>query len=108
MDNEFVFTLKQTGTTLPMEIELTDTFNATIVPLDPDVVDTIDIALTTEEAINGKVKLIVDEATADTLTSEKGSKVDRYYLTPTYKIIIDCKTVNNGNFIAKVPLVYVD
>jgi len=107
--NEFTFTLKQTGTTLPMEIDGTDTFNASLVPLTEDgVTNSIDFVLTSEDALNGKIKLVIDANTTSSLLSEKGSKVDKYYTIPTYKLIIECNTVNNGNFVAKVPLVHVD
>jgi len=109
VDNEFTFTIKQTGTTLPMEIEVTDTFVATLVPLEKEgVISGMEYTMTTEDAVNGKIKLNIPEADTVDLVSDKGDKVDRYYNRPTYKLIVECDTVNNGNFTAKVPLVYVD
>lgn len=105
--NEFVLTIKQTGTTLPMEIEDTDTFEAQLIKLADDSV-VLTKTLTTENAANGKVKLAITLEEAAALDSEKGSKVDRYYIMPTYKLVIDCDTVNNGSFIAKVSEIYVD
>lgn len=106
MDNEFILTIKQTGTTLPMEIDVSDTFEAKLVKLDGT--DEQDVTTTVEDILNGKIKLTVTAAETEGLLVEKGEKVDNYYSRPTYKLLIDCNTVNNGNFIAKVPLVYVE
>jgi len=106
-DNTFVFTIKQNGNTLPMTIEDTDTFEAKLVPIaggDPEL--TLDCTVT--DANSGKIELLISSEDAEGLTSEKGSKADRYYIRPTYKLILDCSTVNNGDFIAKICEVYVD
>jgi hypothetical protein len=52
--------------------------------------------------------MVVPADDTEEMASEKGEKADRYYAKPTYKLVIECVTQNNGNFIAKVPLVYVD
>jgi hypothetical protein len=107
VENNFVFTIKADGSTLPLVIENTDTFDYQLVKLEDEVV--VDSgSLTVENAINGKVGLTLSQATVDALESEKGTKADRYYLRPTYKLMLLCNTVNNGNFLAKVSEVYVD
>jgi len=106
-DNTFVFTIKADGSTLPMEIVGGDTFNARLVKLDTEA-EVLTKVLTVEDALSGKVSLVITEAEAELLQSEKGDKVDRYYLKPTYKLVIDCSTTNNGDFIAKIPEIYVD
>jgi hypothetical protein len=108
LDNTFEFTIKAQGSTLPMVIvEPDDTFSAQIVDLATDIA-AVTLPLTVTDAANGKVTLVVDAFSTMALTGEKGSKADRYYLRPTYKLVIDCSTTNNGDFIAKVPEVYVD
>lgn len=108
LDNVFEFTIKAQGSTLPLEIvEPDDTFNADLVSLS-DGSTAVSKALVVTSAASGKVSLTITSVEANTLTSEKGSKTDRYYLRPTYKLVIDCSTTNNGDFIAKVPEVYVD
>lgn len=107
-DNTFIFTIKQDNSTLPMTIEAGDTFVADLVSLETEEVAIASRALTVIDAANGKVQLVYAEAEVEPLVSEKGSKADRYYLRPSYKLLIDCSTVNNGDFIAKVPEVYVD
>lgn len=107
-DNEFVFTIKANGSTEPMEItEGTDTFTASLVLLSDQSV-TLTQELTIVNSLSGQVSLSISTAQADALVSGKGSAVDRYYLKPMYKLIIDCNTVNNGNFLAKICEVYVD
>ena len=109
VDNTFLFTIKADGSTLPMEITGTDTFVADLVPLDPeDTTTTLTKPLTLADAANGKVALAFTAEETSALVSDKGAKTDRYYLRPTYRLIIECNTANNGNFIAKVPEVYVD
>lgn len=107
MDNTFVFTIKASGSTLPMEIEVGDTFTASLIALADDSV-AITKSLTVEDLVNGKVSLTITSAETATLVTDKGTKTDRYYLRPTYKLVIDCSTTNNGDFLAKVSEVYVD
>lgn len=112
LENEFVLTIKQQNSTLPMVIEPTDTFKAKLYRLEDNT-----IAMSTEEVIPlmsitvvqadaGKIALSIPNAT--TLILERGSKADRYYLKPTYRLSIECDTANNGKFIARVDNVYVD
>lgn len=111
VDNTFLFTIKADGSTLPMEVTGTDTFVADLIPLDPEDTTTglSAVSLTLpSNLLSGKVTLDIPESSTLALVSDKGTKTDRYYLRPTYKLIIECNTANNGNFIAKVPEVYVD
>lgn len=111
LDNTFIFTIKADGSTLPMEIVGTDTFVADLVPLDPADTTTglsgISLSLPSN-LLSGKVTLNISAASTSNLVSDKGTKTDRYYTRPVYKLVIDCTTTNNGNFIAKVPEIYVD
>jgi hypothetical protein len=113
-DNTFIFTIKQDNSTLPLTIENGDTFFADLVALEGDAYAPVtNKALVIEDAANGKISLTITAAETDdnsgtALVKEKGSKVDRYYLRPTYKLTLRCNTANNGNFIVKVPEVYVD
>jgi hypothetical protein len=108
LDNTFVFTIKADGSTLPMEItEGTDTFSALLISLETGVT-ALTKSLTVENALSGQVALVITAAETTALVEEKGSKTDRYYLRPVYRLVIDCTTVNNGAFLAKVPEVYVD
>lgn len=107
LDNNFVFTIKADGSTLPMTIEPTDTFTASLVQLS-DGSTVLSKSLVVTDALSGKASLTITSAEASSLVTDKGTKTDRYYLRPVYKLVIDCSTVNNGDFIAKVPEVYVD
>lgn len=107
VDNTFVFTIKADGSTLPMEITVGDTFTAYLKRIDDGTVD-LTKSLTVVDALSGKVSLTVTEVEAAALVSDRGAKEDRYYLKPTYKLVLDCVTANNGSFIAKVDNIYVD
>ena len=107
VDNTFSFTIKADGTTLPLDIDVSDTFNARLLALsDGSVI--FSKALVVTDAPSGKVALTITANETSALQPERGTKADRYYLLPTYKLVIDCRTLNNGDFLAKVPEVYVD
>lgn len=105
--NEFIITIKQNGTTLPMVIEPTDTFKAKLV----NISDGAEVATLTTNVINaqnGKIKLVLSKAQVDVLNMERGDRADYFYSKPLYRLIIDCDTINNGKFLAKVQKVYVE
>lgn len=110
VDNKFIFTIKQDNSTLPLNIVSKDTFVADLVNLETGTTHAgvKNKQLVVESAPNGKVSLSMTASETATLVTDKGSKTDRYYLRPTYKLVIKCSTANNGDFIAKVPEVYVD
>lgn len=111
VENTFVFTIKADGSTLPMEITSTDSFVADLIPLDPlDTVTGISnlVLSLPDNLLSGKVTLVIPASSTADLVKDMGDKADRYYLRPVYKLVIKCTTQNNGNFIAKVPEVYVD
>lgn len=105
--NEFIITIKQNGTTLPMAIEPADTFVAKLL----SIKDGSEVATLTTNVINaqgGKIKLVLDSNTVNGLSIERGERADYYYSKPLYKLVIDCNTANNGKFVAKVHKVYVE
>jgi len=106
IDNEFILTIKQTGTTMPMEMTNEDVFSAKLQSLDG--IDIVNLSVVVTDLQNGKITISVPQSIADELTSEKGDSVDLYYPKPTYKLMIDCDTQNNGKFIARIPYVYVE
>jgi hypothetical protein len=108
LENTFVFTIKADGSTLPMEIISGDTFVATLVNLDTGLTDMAKTLTTVGDGLSGQVSFTITFTETSLLAVDKGSKADRYYLRPVYKLLIDCTTANNGSFIAKVPEVYVD
>lgn len=113
IQNEFIFTIKQNDSLLPMIIDLSDTFSFKIYDLDTDelfkevnMISSQDGIITIFDAANGQIKVVLN---SDPLfRKERGSKEDKYYLKPTYRILIEGTTVNNGLISAKVPFVYVE
>lgn len=108
VDNNFTLTVKQDGSTLPMELTPTDTFVVSLASLETNTEVLSKTATLDNNLLTGKIHVEFTAAEVNSLLEEKGSKVDKYYLKPTYKLTVDCNTTNNGNFIAKVPEVYVD
>lgn len=113
IQNEFIFTIKQNDSLTPMIIDLSDTFSFKIYDLDTDelfkevnMISSQDGVITIFDAANGQIKVVLN---SDPLfRKERGSKEDKYYLKPTYRILIEGTTVNNGLISAKVPFVYVE
>lgn len=115
MSNEFIITIKQDDSTLPMVITVADTFTASLYKLDTKVkalsvskTSTASGQITVYDAANGQIKITLSSAAVSALVSERGDKVDKYYLKPTYRLAIDCVTTNNGSFVAKLNNVYVE
>jgi hypothetical protein len=107
VDNEFIFTVKENGTTTPMVIDPQDTFLLKLVLLEDN--ETIDFSkyLEVETAIDGRLRFFITKEEVDELVSERGPKPDRYYLKPVYKLYIEANTVVNGVFVATIGQVYV-
>lgn len=64
--------------------------------------------LTILNAKAGQILLVLTATDVnDLIIGTIGSQADRYYVIPTYKLYIECTTINNGNFLIKVPLIYV-
>lgn len=113
IQNEFIFTIKQNDSLLPMIIDLSDTFSFKIYDLDTDelfkevnMTSSQDGIITIFDAANGQIKVVLN---SDPLfRKERGNKEDKYYLKPTYRILIEGTTLNNGLISAKVPFVYVE
>lgn len=105
--NEYTLTIKQQDSTLPMVLTDLDVFEAHLFDLDTNAESSAVLTVTPLTPYDdGKIKLVITNV--DALKSERGAKVDRYYLKPTYRLAIECTTTNNGNFVAKVDTVYVD
>ena len=112
MNNEFIITIKQNDSTLPMAIDPIDTFTVNFYNLETQKIEvsasTADGNVTVYDDANGQILISLAEDDVSTMISERGDKVDKYYLKPTYRMAIDCNTVNNGNFVAKIASVYVE
>ena len=116
LTNEFILTIKQNDTLLPMIIEYSDTFKLLLINLDTDQVEsTIDMDDTKADGFidvyddaNGQIRVTMNPTLTDRLEKERGPKEDRYYLKPTYRMSIECNTMNNGNFVIKLKNISVD
>lgn len=114
--NEFILTIKQNDSILPMFIDSSDTFKLMLFNLETDILETTldstqstsDGSITIHNAANGQIKVTMNEALVNRLKKERGSKVDRYYLKPTYRLSIDGNTLNNGRMVSKLDRVFVD
>ena len=116
LTNEFILTIKQNDTLLPMIIEYSDTFKLLLINLDTDQVEsTIDMDSTKADGFidvyddaNGQIRVTMNPTLTDRIEKERGPKEDRYYLKPTYRMAIECNTINNGNFVIKLKNISVD
>lgn len=107
IDNEFMFQIKQNGSIEAMVIEPTDTFVFKLKdPKTGDVRFTVNAAVVDD--INGRIKVVIPQSTADGLTREVGDRADNFYNKPVYSAVIIADTANNGKFVAKLAKVYVE
>lgn len=107
--NSFTFTIKSNGSTLPITIQPTDTFEAHLIRCGsepPEVVDSR--PLTVVDAPSGKVELTYDSTVSASLPTEKGRAEDRFYVKPIHYLVIECNTADNGYITARIDKVYVD
>ena len=106
-ENELYITIKQNGLLDPMKITPTDTFRGKLIRLEDDVTVDLEKHLEVVNAENGKIKLVVSKEETNNLINERGPKEDHYYLRATYKLLLECNTVNNGYFTARINNIYV-
>lgn len=110
MNNEFIITIKKNDTILPLVIAPTDTFKLYLYKLeDNSLTTTLELGdgIEVYDDANGQIKVTMDQTLVDSLVSERGDRADFFYNKPTYRIAIECNTVDNGKFVAKVDKVYV-
>lgn len=65
------------------------------------------IAYEVLDALNGLVKVTVPSVYTSLLTSERGDKVDGYYLKPVYKCVITVKFSDDSDVLSIIDKVYV-
>lgn len=115
MTNEFIITIKQDDSTLPMVIDDGDSFELKLFELKSNtevasigmVDDPTTGVIEVYDSSNGQIKITMYQELVDQLTVERGDRADYYYNKPTYRLAIDSSTLNNGNFVAKINQVYV-
>ena len=115
MDNEYIITIKANGSTLGMQIEPTDTFEARLYrKCSDELVATIGMTednkgvVSVYQAPGGKIRILLKQALVDTLSVSKGDKVDGCYPKSEYRLNVICDTANNGKFTAKLANVFVE
>lgn len=115
LSNEFTITIKQDNELDPMVIDPTDTFDINLyLKATNEVIATVGMVenengkVEIVNAAGGQIKITFSETLVSSLDTERGSKVDDYYLVPLHRLAIDAVTVNNGNFVAKINKVYVE
>lgn len=114
--NELIFTIKKDQTLLPIIIDPSDTFKLVLFHLDTDSIESeinmdntnLDGFIEVYDAPSGRIMITLNTHLTNRLIKERGPKVDKYYLKPTYRIAIDCDTVDNGKFVIKLRNVSID
>lgn len=114
--NEFILTIKQNKTLLPMVITDTDTFKLSLINQDTEQTE-FELDMDNQDPngyiaihndVNGQIKIVMNKVMTDRLEKERGPKEDRYYLKPTYRILLEGNTTNNGYQVSKLNNVYID
>lgn len=115
IDNIFDLVIKKNKIALPLELTATDTFKVHLIDLATKATvttltetDTADGNVTITDLINGKITILIKPALVATLKSLRGSQADNYYVRPTYKLLIEADTANQGKFITTLDRVGVN
>jgi hypothetical protein len=111
VENVFVFTIKEEGSTLPKDLSgWAFTGNLYLLSDSASVPTPIGIGAGVVEtpSTSGRVRFTVTSSVANGLVVDKGDKVDRFYVRPTYKLMIVGTKSGEPNIVAKVEEVYVD
>ena len=69
---------------------------------------TTEVEVINNVEVTSTSQVVFSQLEANGLLAERGDRADYYYSKPMYKLVIDCDTVNNGKFVAKVAKVYVE
>lgn len=106
IDNIFDLVIKKNKIALPLELTATDTFKVHLIDLATKAnvttlteTDTADGNVTITDLINGKITILIKPELVATLKSLRGSQADNYYVRPTYKLLVEADTANQGKFI---------
>ena len=107
IDNEFTFTIKKNGSIEAININVADTF---VFKLKEGKTGNIvyTVAAVVADAINGKIMVSIPTDIANGLAVDIGDRCDYYKRKVTYRASIECSTVDNGKFVAKLDKVYVE
>lgn len=107
IDNEYFFTIKRNGSIEAIVIADTDTFVFNLVDLKTRTT-VFTTNATVDDAVNGRVKVVIPNSATVDLVVEVGDRCDYYKRKATYSGDLICNTTDNGKFIAKLPKVYVE
>lgn len=115
IDNIFDLVIKKNKIALPLELTAPDTFKVHLIDLATKAnvttlteTDTADGNVTITDLINGKITILIKPELVATLKSLRGSQADNYYVRPTYKLLIEANTANQGKFITTLDRVGVN
>lgn len=115
IDNIFDLVIKKNKIALPLELTATDTFKVHLIDLATKAnvttlteTDTADGNVTITDLINGKITILIKPELVATLKSLRGSQADNYYVRPTYKLLVEADTANQGKFITTLDRVGVN
>lgn len=107
IDNEYTFTIKKNGSIEAIVIDPSDTFVFRLFELKTSAV-VLTINAIVDDALNGRIKVVIPSSDTEDLAVEVGDRCDYYKRKATYKGSIECDTVDNGKFIAKLSKIYVE
>ena len=105
--NEYIFSIKKSGSTSAIIIYGTDTFKARLVNISNLDQVVLEKPLEVLSAGEGVVKLTITPAESNSLLFELGAKEDYYYPKAMYRLIMIYNTVENGSMVVNVGKVYV-
>ena len=106
-DLDFTVQVKENGTTLPLELDVADTFNFSLVDRKIGTLYIDNKAMTITDAPNGIVAGVITALENAELPVKKAAPEDRYMSRSNLRVVINGDTVAQGNMTAFINDVYV-
>lgn len=106
-DLDFTVQVKENGTTLPLELDVADTFNFSLVNRKTGELYIDNKAMTITDAPNGIVAGVITATENAELPVKKSAPEDRFMSRSNLRVVINGDTVAQGNMTAFINDVYV-
>ncbi|MFA7030154.1 MAG: hypothetical protein WC179_07775 [Candidatus Cloacimonadaceae bacterium] len=104
---EFFITIKEDGATVPLVLDITDTFTFSLVDKKYGTKYITDKSMTISDALNGEISGVITAIESATLPSKKANAEDYFIPRPNLRLVVHGDTLAQGEMTALIEDVYV-
>lgn len=104
---EFFITIKEDGTTVPLELDVSDTFTFSLVDKKYGTKYITDKTMTISDALNGEISGVITAIESATLPTKKANAEDYFIPRPNLRLVVHGDTLSQGEMTALIEDVYV-